>query len=107
MPGRRPKPTAQKKLEGNPGKRKLNDREPKFANTAPARPDDMLLDELEREIWRRELPLLLSSKVLTEADGHCLARFCVLKARLIRNRREQQALGWPQTIETSMGVKKH
>ena len=28
MAGRKPKPTAQKKLEGNPGKRKLNTKEP-------------------------------------------------------------------------------
>ena len=28
MAGRKPKPTALKKLEGNPGKRKLNTREP-------------------------------------------------------------------------------
>ena len=28
MAGRKPKPTAMKKLEGNPGKRKLNTKEP-------------------------------------------------------------------------------
>lgn len=28
MAGRKPKPTAVKKLEGNPGKRKLNTKEP-------------------------------------------------------------------------------
>lgn len=28
MAGRKPKPTAVKKLEGNPGKRKLNSKEP-------------------------------------------------------------------------------
>ena len=31
MAGRKPKPTALKKLEGNPGKRKLNTKEPVFA----------------------------------------------------------------------------
>jgi len=30
MAGRKPKPTALKKLEGNPGKRKLNTKEPPF-----------------------------------------------------------------------------
>ena len=29
MAGRKPKPTAIKELEGNPGKRKLNNKEPK------------------------------------------------------------------------------
>ena len=34
--GRKPTPTAIKVLEGNPGKRPLNDREPKPAKKAPA-----------------------------------------------------------------------
>ena len=33
MAGRKPKPTAVKKLEGNPGKRKLNTKEPNLAET--------------------------------------------------------------------------
>ena len=35
MAGRKPKPTAVKKLEGNPGKRKLNTKEPVPGNAAP------------------------------------------------------------------------
>lgn len=33
--GRKPKPTALKELEGNPGKRTLNDKEPKPPKKAP------------------------------------------------------------------------
>jgi hypothetical protein len=35
MAGRKPKPTAVKKLEGNPGKRKLNTKEPVPAKGLP------------------------------------------------------------------------
>lgn len=35
MAGRKPKPTAVKKLEGNPGKRKLNTKEPVPAKGMP------------------------------------------------------------------------
>ena len=36
--GRKPTPTAIKELEGNPGKRALNDKEPKPVKKAPACP---------------------------------------------------------------------
>ncbi len=39
MAGRKPKPTAAKKLEGNPGKRKLNKKESVPAKGMPACPD--------------------------------------------------------------------
>ena len=35
MAGRKPKPTAVKKLEGNPGKRKLNKKEPMLGKGMP------------------------------------------------------------------------
>ncbi len=37
MAGRKPKPTVLKKLEGNPGKRKLNTKEPVPAKGMPVR----------------------------------------------------------------------
>ena len=39
MAGRKPKPTAVKKLEGNPGKRKLNTKEPVPAKGMPDCPE--------------------------------------------------------------------
>lgn len=44
MAGRKPKPTAIKKLEGNPGKRKLNTKEPIPAKGMPECPDWLLLE---------------------------------------------------------------
>ena len=51
MAGRKPKPTAPKKLEGNPGKRKLNTKEPVPEKGMPDCPK-WLLPEAKEE-WRR------------------------------------------------------
>ena len=51
MAGRKPKPTALKKLEGNPGKRKLNAKEPVPAKGMPDCPK-WLLPEAKEE-WKR------------------------------------------------------
>ena len=45
--GRKPKPTAIKELEGNPGKRKLNKHEPKPIKRAPPCPK-WLTDDAKR-----------------------------------------------------------
>ena len=49
--GRKPKPTAVKILEGNPGKRKLNEHEPQPQRKAPPCPK-WLEPEAKKE-WRR------------------------------------------------------
>ena len=51
MAGRKPKPTAVKKLEGNPGKRKLNTKEPNPGKGMPDCPA-WLLPEAKTE-WIR------------------------------------------------------
>ena len=51
MAGRKPKPTALKKLEGNPGKRKLNTKEPMPGKGMPDCPK-WLLPEAKKE-WER------------------------------------------------------
>ena len=54
--GRKPKPTAVKKLEGNPGKRKLNTKEPVPAKGMPDCPE-WLLPEAKKE-WERLADLM-------------------------------------------------
>lgn len=49
--GRKPKPTAVKVLEGNPGKRSLNTGEPKPEKKAPRCPS--WLEEEAKEEWKR------------------------------------------------------
>ena len=57
--GRRPKPTALKKLEGNPGKRPLNELEP-VPPVASLRCPNYLLPEARKE-WRRLAPMDVST----------------------------------------------
>ena len=55
--GRKPKPTALKKLEGNPGKRPLNELEP-MPQVTMLRCPNWLEPEAKKE-WRRLAPVLI------------------------------------------------
>lgn len=77
--GRKPKPTALKVLEGNPGKRQLNDKEPKPKSKAPTCPK-WLEDEARKE-WRRMAKQLEGLGVLTEIDMTAFAGYCQAYAR--------------------------
>lgn len=79
MAGRKPKPTAVKKLEGNPGKRKLNKKEPVPAKGMPECPD-WLLPEAKAE-WERLCVQLSEMGVLTEIDMAAFAAYCQSYAR--------------------------
>ena len=57
--GRKPKPTAVKVLEGNPGKRSLNTGEPKPEKKAPRCPS--WLEEEAKKEWKRMAKQLSSS----------------------------------------------
>lgn len=80
MRGRKPKPTQQKALSGNPGKRPLNKNEPKpSAMTEVDAPP--WLDGVARDVWGWYAPRLLKTKVLTEIDLHNLEAFCMAYSR--------------------------
>ena len=79
MRGRKPKPTALKKLAGNPGKRKLNDAEPDFTEITDVEPPAWLPD-LAVEMWQTVMPELLAAKVLTVPDLHNVEAFCTAYA---------------------------
>ena len=70
--GRKPTPTAIKELEGNPGKRKLNAREPKPEKKAPSCPK--WLEPDARKEWRRL--------------GHQMEQLGILMDAAYRNRRD-------------------
>ena len=65
--GATPKPTALKILEGNPGKRPINDNEPRPTPVAPPMPRG-LLPEAQR-FWKAIAPKLEALGVLTAIDG--------------------------------------
>lgn len=77
--GRKPTPTAIKELEGNPGKRPLNENEPKPMKKAPACPK-WLEPEAKKE-WRRLAKQMESIGILTEVDMAAFASYCQAYAR--------------------------
>jgi len=79
MRGRKPKPTVLKLLDGNPGMRPLNDREPKAAQGVPAMPDG--LDEEAQAEWNRIVPELKEMGVLSRADRAALTGYCTAWSR--------------------------
>ena len=93
--GRNAKPTALKKLLGNPGKRKINEKEPQPAVGVPEMPK--LSREAAKE-WRRIVPILMSLGILTIADGPALAIYCDAFA-LWRQARRQLARSRDLTSE--------
>lgn len=73
---RPPKPTKLKLIQGNPGKRKLNEDEadPELTNLDP--PDGWQLTPIEREEWDRTAEKLSSCGLLTDVDKPALALMC-------------------------------
>lgn len=90
IPGRKPKPTHLKVLEGNPGKRPLPRNEPKPQPVPPKRPA-WLTGEGRRE-WEQVVPELSRLGLLTKVDGAALAGYCQ---------------SWADYVETTRFLKKH
>ena len=80
MAGRPPTPTALKLLRGNPGKRPLNDREPKPPVGAQVPPHLLASPAFVAE-WKRHSARLTRLNVLTEIDDDALAALCVLSVK--------------------------
>lgn len=74
MRGRKPTPTHLKVLRGNPGKRKINTKEPKPKPVAPKCPKWM--GPVGRKEWRRVVPELERLGLLTVVDGAALEGYC-------------------------------
>lgn len=77
--GRKPKPTAIKMLEGNPGKRQLNENEPKPSKKAPTCPK--WLDDDAKKEWKRLSKQMEMLGILTEVDMAAFAGYCQCYAR--------------------------
>ncbi|GLS27745.1 phage terminase small subunit P27 family [Marinibactrum halimedae] len=102
--GRPPKPTAVKELEGNPGKRPLNEDEPKYDIIRNADPPKTLNEEAA-EYWCHYAPLLGSRGVLTVADLHNLEVFCQSYADF--QAAERLVIEHGMLVEGASGLKKN
>ena len=91
MRGRKPKPSSIKDLEGNPGKRKVNDREPIPPDGIPDCPE-FLNDEARAE-WFRTAKVLTDMGLLTVADRSALAAYCVSYARWVQAEEQVKKFG--------------
>lgn len=72
--GTKPKPTKLKLIEGNPGKRAVNKREPQPNASKPLCPSH--LDKVARAEWHRSIRLLHEMGLVTQLDRAALACYC-------------------------------
>jgi P27 family predicted phage terminase small subunit len=91
MRGRKPKPTTLKLLEGNPGKRAINAREPVPPSALPDCP--AFLDDLAKEEWSRMTEILSGMGLLTSADRAALSAYCVAYSRWVKAEQQVQKYG--------------
>jgi len=75
MPGPRPKPTMLKILQGNPGRKPLNTREPMPDRISAPEPPEHLLP-LAKEKWRELAPQPCRLQLLSGLDTDLLEVFC-------------------------------
>lgn len=101
MAGRPPKPTALKKLGGNPGKRALNTNEPKPKGKRPSCPKH-LQGEARRE-WNRMSKQLYELGLLTEVDRAALAAYCQAWARWVQAEDEMRKVDFRMITTTDSG----
>lgn len=73
--GRRPKPTAQKLLANNPGKRAINKNEPDFGLVTNIICPDWMGDH-GRQLWETIAPLLCREKILSASDIQNVEIYC-------------------------------
>jgi P27 family predicted phage terminase small subunit len=88
---RRPKPTALKVLQGNPGKRRLDPREPKPPLEIPPCPEH--LSEAAKAEWQRMSEQLYQLGLLTALDLALLAAYCQAWGRWLEAERHLEEEG--------------
>ncbi|AML51729.1 phage terminase small subunit P27 family [Falsihalocynthiibacter arcticus] len=88
MRGRKPKPTALKLIQGNPGKRSINKSEPKPPATMPTCPSH--LSPTAKAEWKRLARVLNDIGLLTIADRTVFAAYCQSYGRWVEAERKLQ-----------------
>lgn len=91
MKGRKPKPTALKVLEGNPGKRKLNPSEPKPKVVVPTCPGHVR--GVAKREWTRVTRELKALGLVSQIDRAALAAYCIAYGRWVEAERQVRTEG--------------
>ncbi len=100
----RPKPTAVKRLNGNPGKRPLPEHEPMPDITPPTCPS--WLSYQARAEWRRIVPELERLGLLTMVDRAALVGYCEAWARYTKAAKEIQKGFTYEAIDKNFQMKR-
>lgn len=95
--GPAPKPTKLKILNGNPGKRPLNEHQPQPSAGEPQCPDWMPAEAKRK--WRELVPELLRIGMLTVVDRETLAAYCLACSELKQATERLQKDGRYQTTK--------
>jgi P27 family predicted phage terminase small subunit len=86
MRGRKPRPTALKLIDGNPGKRPLNAREPKPAHAVPTCPAH--LNPTAKAEWKRLARQMHVLGIISQLDRAALAAYCQAYGRWVEAERK-------------------
>jgi len=92
---RLPKPSALKRLDGNPGKTPIYDDEPKPQPGIPDKPDH--LDTEASAEWDRIAPQLLRLGLLTHADRSALAAYCAAYSQWVQTQNQIAEKGFSKS----------
>lgn len=79
--GRPPKPTALRLVQGNPGKRKINKKEPAPDALSEVPDPPEWFGAIAIAAWQQVTPWLVEAKILTVTDLHNLEAFCMAYQR--------------------------
>lgn len=105
--GPAPKPTGLKVLNGNPGKRPINESEPQPTKPVEAPKPPSFLSTYAKKEWKRIVPVLMKVNLLTEADYSALAAYCQCYDRWVSAekaiRAHAKANNGKYTFETESG----
>ena len=99
MRGRKPKPTRLKLIQGNPGKRPINGREPKPPGSLPSCPAH--LSPTAKTEWKRLARSLNRIGMLTEIDRAAMAAYCQAYGRWVEA--ERKLAETPALLKTPAG----
>lgn len=103
MRGRKPKPTRLKLIDGNPGKRPINGREPQPPSAQPTCPAH--LNPSAKAEWKRLARDLNRIGLLTLIDRAALAAYCQSYGRWVEAERKLKET--PLLLKTPAGYVQH